>query len=155
MQAQVLAAHNELRTEFGLSPLRWDSGLANEAESYAKSLAERNEFSHSNTNAGENLWMGTRGQFALSEMVGGWSSEQRFFSPGVFPNVSRAGSWEAVGHFTQMVWPTTRSVGCGLASNGSDDFLVCRYWPAGNVVGDALPLASVRPNRVPSTHSRQ
>jgi hypothetical protein len=46
------------------------------------------------------------------------------------------------GHFTQLVWKDTTSVGCGRTEcNGRDDggapgwYLVCEYWPHGNVIG--------------------
>jgi hypothetical protein len=34
-----------------------------------------------------------------------------------------------------MAWRNTMTVGCALASNRDNDYLVCRYSPAGNVVG--------------------
>ena len=45
------------------------------------------------------------------------------------------------GHFTQLVWKQTRSVGCGRVDcNGKNGvegwFLVCEYWPPGNVGGE-------------------
>jgi hypothetical protein len=49
--------------------------------------------------------------------------------------VSRTGDWSQVAHYTQIVWPATQRVGCATASNRSNDYLVCRYLPAGNVVG--------------------
>ena len=42
---------------------------------------------------------------------------------------------DGCGHYTQVVWRNTREVGCAVARNGSDDFLVCRYWPSGNWMG--------------------
>lgn len=46
---------------------------------------------------------------------------------------------EATGHFTQLVWESTTSVGCGAVNCNSDSakgwFLVCEYNPPGNVVG--------------------
>jgi hypothetical protein len=46
------------------------------------------------------------------------------------------------GHFTQLVWKATDSVGCGRTEcdgKGGDEapgwFVVCNYYPAGNVVG--------------------
>ena len=45
------------------------------------------------------------------------------------------GDWSQVAHYTQIVWPSTERVGCATASNRSNDYLVCRYLPAGNVVG--------------------
>ena len=53
--------------------------------------------------------MGTHGAFSVEAMVGGWASEKRFFAAGIFPNVSRTGDWEDVGHYTQMIWPTTHA----------------------------------------------
>jgi uncharacterized protein YkwD len=137
--ARILAAHNAVRARAGVAALAWDPTLGQAAARYAMELALTNSFHHSNRNArlgtGENLWMGTHGAYSYEAMVGGWSSEQRYFVPGVFPAVSRSGRWEDVGHYTQMVWPTTTRVGCAVASNAASDFLVCRYATAGNVGG--------------------
>jgi hypothetical protein len=91
---------------------------------------------------GENLWMGTHGAFSVEAMVRGWASEKRFFAAGMFPNVSRTGDWEDVGHYTQMIWPTTTRVGCALASTPRIDYLVCRYATAGNIDGLAVGYAA-------------
>jgi hypothetical protein len=145
--ARMLAAHNRLRAASGAPALQWDAALGNAAARFAFELALTNSFHHSSPGArkgaGENLWMGTRGAFSYEQMVDAWTSEQRDFVPGVFPSVSRSGKWEDVGHYTQMVWPTTTRVGCALASNAANDFLVCRYSPAGNVLGRAVPYATV------------
>jgi hypothetical protein len=151
MPARILAAHNAVRAQFGVAPLAWDPMLANAAASYAMQLALTNTFQHSDRHArpgtGENLWMGTRGYYSYEAMVGGWSSERRYFMPGVFPAVSRSGNWEDVGHYTQMVWPTTTRVGCAVASNAASDFLVCRYSPAGNIDGRPVPYAAAGGSR--------
>jgi len=68
-------------------------------------------------------------------MVGLWVAEKRDFKPGVFPANSRTGDVEAVGHYTQLVWRRSSAVGCALAHGRAEDFLVCRYSTAGNVVG--------------------
>lgn len=141
--ARVLAVHNAARTQAGVAPLAWDAALGDAAARYAVQLALTNSFQHSDRRArpgiGENLWMGSRGAFSYEAMVGRWASERRDFVPGVFPAVSRSGNWETVGHYTQMVWPTTTRVGCAVASNARNDFLVCRYSPAGNVDGRPVP----------------
>jgi hypothetical protein len=142
----LLRMHNAARAAAGASRLTWDPQLEAEAAGYARYLASRNLFMHSSRSSradtGENLWMGTRGAFPIESMVGGWLSEGNKFRAGIFPAVSRNGNWHEVGHYTQMVWPQTRRVGCGLASNQSFDFLVCRYWPSGNVHGQ--PVGAVQ-----------
>ena len=144
--ARVLAVHNAARAQAGVTPLAWDPALGDAAAAYAVQLALTNSFQHSNRRArpgvGENLWMGTRGAFSYEAMVGRWASEQRDFMPGIFPTVSRSGNWETVGHYTQMVWPTTIRVGCAVASNARNDFLVCRYSPAGNIDGRPVPYVA-------------
>lgn len=135
----MLAAHNVERARAGLQPLAWDDALGMAAAAYARQLAFTGQFQHSNRQArlgsGENLWRGTHGAFSVEAMVDGLASEKRWFRPGTFPNISRTGSWEDVGHYTQMIWPTTRRVGCALASNARADYLVCRYSGLGNFDG--------------------
>lgn len=147
--ALALAAHNAARgAVVGLPPLQWDNALGAQAARYAFQLAISNRFEHSNdkirNGSGENLWMGTRRAFGVQAMVGDWVSERNYFRPGVFPVVSRTGNWRDVGHYTQIVWPTTQKVGCALATNAQADYLVCHYWPAGNVQGVAVGSAAVR-----------
>ena len=144
--ARVLAAHNAQRSQAGVPPLVWDNALGTAAAAYAQQLAMTGRFEHSDRSqrrgTGENLWMGTHGAFSIEAMVGGWASERRFFAPGTFPNVSRSGNWEDVGHYTQMIWPTTTRVGCALASTPRIDYLVCRYATAGNIDGRPVGYAS-------------
>lgn len=146
--ARMLTAHNAARSAVGLPPLQWDNALGTQAARYAFQLAISNRFEHSSAKArnstGENLWMGTRGAFGVQSMVADWISERNYFRPGVFPVVSRTGNWRDVGHYTQIVWPTTQKVGCALATNAQADYLVCHYWPAGNVQGVAVNPAAVR-----------
>ena len=137
--ARVLAAHNAERAQARVPLLAWDNALGSQAAAYAQQMALTGRFEHSNRRlrpgTGENLWMGTHGAFPIEAMVGAWASEKRWFAPGIFPNVSRSGSWEDVGHYTQMIWPTTLRVGCALASTPRVDYLVCRYSGAGNIDG--------------------
>jgi hypothetical protein len=141
--ARIVAAHNIERAKVGMPPLAWDPALAVGAAAYAQQMAMTGLFAHSNRQArrgiGENLWMGTRGAFSIEAMVGGWTAEKRYFVPGVFPNNSRSGDWADVGHYTQMIWPTTTHVGCAIASTARVEYLVCRYSPAGNIDGRSLP----------------
>jgi hypothetical protein len=140
--ARVLVAQNAERRSLGLRPLRWDPELAAAATAYAQEMAATGEWGHSDDgdrpDQGENLWMGTRGAFTAEDMVGDWIAEKKAFRAGVFPDVSATGNWADVGHYTQIVWADTDRVGCGLGSSQDDDYLVCRYAHAGNVMGEAV-----------------
>jgi Cysteine-rich secretory protein family len=144
--ARILAAHNAERGRASVAPLAWDNALGSAAALYAQQMAMTGRFEHSDRSqrrgTGENLWMGTHGAFSIESMVGGWASEKRFFAAGTFPNVSRSGNWEDVGHYTQMIWPTTTRIGCALASTPRIDYLVCRYATAGNIDGRPVGYAS-------------
>ena len=141
--ARILAAHNRERAAVGESPLAWDSTLAAGAASCARGLALTGTFAHSSrasrAGMGENLWMGSRGMFGIEQMIGTWTSEKRLFVAGIFPVISRTGNWASVGHYSQMIWPTTTRVGCALAAGRAADYLVCRYAPAGNIDGRRVP----------------
>lgn len=139
--ARILASHNQERERIGQPPLAWSPRLAAQAHEWAQSLASRGAFEHSRERfgAGENLWMGTSGYYQPEDMIGGFISEGRNFRPGQFPNVSRTGNWADVGHYTQLIWPATREVGCATARGRGNEVLVCRYFPSGNWVGQKVP----------------
>ena len=139
----MLAVHNRARADYGVAALSWNKRLATDAAQYARHMALTGRFAHDpqtgrKPRQGENLWMGTRNAFRYEKMVGLMVDERAQYRPGIFPEVSRTGRWWEVAHYTQLIWPTTKQVGCAMASNRRDDFLVCRYSPAGNVVGAVL-----------------
>lgn len=138
-RGRVLFEHNLAREEVGAPPLRWNADLAANAQLWADYLARTGRFEHAPENPrapqGENLWAGTRGYFSPEDMVNAWIRERRYFKPGTFPNNSRTGKVEDVGHFTQLAWRDTREVGCATARNAREDILVCRYAQAGNYAG--------------------
>jgi Cysteine-rich secretory protein family len=143
LRSAMMAGHNDARRRYGVAPLVWDDALARDAYAYAQILARTGRFEHDRQagripRQGENLFMGTRSAYSYSEMIRLLVAEGRYFRPGRFPDVSRTGSVSQVGHYTQIIWPTSQRVGCATASNRANDYLVCRYWPAGNVVGTML-----------------
>lgn len=139
--ARILQAHNAERARMGQPPLAWAPELAIAAAPWAVFLAQRDLLEHSqgDDETGENLAMGTTGAYTPEELIDGFIEEGREFRPGSFPNVSRTGHWEDVGHYTQLIWPDTQQVGCAMASGRNFDVLVCRYFPAGNVMGQRVP----------------
>jgi hypothetical protein len=137
---RLLNEHNRERDRTGVPRLVWNNRLAGEAQAWADELSRDGWLQHapddSTRGAGENLWMGSAGYFAPETIIDSFNEERSYYRPGTFPDVSRTGNWEDVGHYTQIVWRDTRQVGCAMARGARFDFLVCRYWPAGNWVGE-------------------
>ncbi len=139
----MVQTHNAARAAAGVEPLAWDDNLAADAQQWADYLATSNRFEHSNGDRGsdpegegENLFMGTEGAFSYQQMVKAWVDEKKYFVDGEMPNLSTTGDWDDVGHYTQIIWRSTRRFGCALANNGEDDYLVCRYSEPGNFMGE-------------------
>jgi uncharacterized protein YkwD len=139
-RAEMLRGHNDARRAVRQPPLRWNAELAADAQRYADTLARTRTFQHSREPRGtmpegENLWMGSSGQFSYAEMIGSWIDERRWFRRAALPRFSTTGRWSDVGHYTQIIWHRTTDVGCAMAENRTDEYLVCRYTPPGNVYG--------------------
>lgn len=137
----ILSAHNGERRAMGIAALAWDEGLAMEAARYADEMARSGQFRHSARTArvrpsGENLWMGPRRLYDYRVMMAAFLDERALFrTDKPMPDISRTGRWQDVGHYSQIIWRGTRAVGCALAEGRDNDYLVCRYFPAGNVFG--------------------
>ena len=129
--------NQEARDEVGVPRLEWSHELARDAQQWAQHLARLRRMEHAprdqRNGQGENLWMGYAGHYGAETMIGAFVDERQHFRNGNFPNVSRTGQWRDVGHYTQVIWRETQQVGCAVARGPTNDFLVCRYWPAGNV----------------------
>jgi hypothetical protein len=137
---RLLAAHNMERARMGVPALQWDPALAASARGWADELAATGRFEHSPDEPGkplqgENLWAGTPRGYSPEAMVGLWTAEKADYRPGTFPNNSRSGDVGRVGHYTQLIWSSSRRVGCATAVGSHEEFLVCRYSEAGNVIG--------------------
>lgn len=157
LRTVMLDAHNGERVSLGLPLLDWDEALAADAARYADDMARSGLFRHSPRAgraipSGENLWMGSPRLFAYQAMVGSFLEEKRLTRiAGKLPDMSSTGRWQDVGHYTQMIWRGTRKLGCALGEGANADYLVCRYFPAGNEFGkgpldpaDAAPMAQTQ-----------
>lgn len=132
--ARLLELHNSERAAVGAPPLQWNGTLAEHAQQYANELARTGQLAHApreGRTERENVSQG-RGGWSADKLARNWIAEKRNFVAGTFPNVSRTGNWYDVGHYSQIIWPTTVAVGCGMASGRGGSWLVCRYSPGGN-----------------------
>lgn len=140
----ILALHNRERMRLDQPPLVWNRTLAEHAARYARQIAAEGVARHDRTPfrrrvMGENLWHNPGRPLALTAGIEQMLAERIWFKPGVYPDISTTGDWAAPGHYTQIIWPTTRAIGCAAAQGWRGTMLVCRYSPPGNKDGVRLP----------------
>lgn len=145
----IVDAHNKLRTQAGLTEkLSYSSSLAASAQDWVNNLKRTNacQMRHSKPDGryGENLYWasalkwsdGRRDlQKVISEqVVDSWGSERADYD--YAHNHCKQG--KMCGHYTQMVWRSTTTVGCAVAvcENTKEQVWACQYQPAGNWVGN-------------------
>jgi recyclin-1 len=130
-RTSILNSTNFYRYEHSASYIYWNETLAE----YAQTYSEKCVWEHSHGAYGENL---ARGYPNVTSAVEAWGDERAEYD---FNASDPTGFTEQTGHFTQLVWKSTYSTGCGWTNcNGTNGlggvFLVCEYWPPGNIVGD-------------------
>lgn len=130
----LLERHNYWRADVGVhEKLEWSDELANLAADWALQLKRNNcGFEHRpNNQFGENLFKGTTGYYGPAEAVDAWASEKEDYH--YEKNKCKPG--KVCGHYTQIVWSTTKKVGCTKIACDGFDIWVCNYDPPGNWVG--------------------
>ena len=132
MMQQMLRLHNQLRATLKLKPLVWSDRVAATAQDWANALMISGHFAHRPKNRyGENLYE-TRGRRATAaDAFEAWSSEVKMYD--YKSNACHHGG--QCGHYTQIVWSSTRELGCGVARSPSREIWVCNYSPPGNYIG--------------------
>ncbi|RWA13894.1 hypothetical protein EKO27_g1223 [Xylaria grammica] len=123
----ILNSTNVYREAHNASEVVWNETLEAFAADYLDEVGAGCTFAHSGGPYGENLAIGYANATASVEA---WGDEGRKY------NFRKPGFSEATGHFTQLVWKNTTDVGCGRRLCGERGwYLVCEYWPRGNVIG--------------------
>ncbi len=126
----MLASHNAVRARVGVAPLAWSDRLAARSQEWADALLARRQFVHRpNSPYGENLFEITGSTVSSAQVVDTWASEARNY------DYSANGCRDVCGHYTQVVWSSTKLVGCAVARGGGREVWVCDYDPPGNWIG--------------------
>ncbi|CAB1112811.1 unnamed protein product [Ectocarpus sp. CCAP 1310/34] len=134
----LLDLHNEARCVHGADPLGWSDPVTSSAAEHAARLTDQctSSLFHSTTDQrygyGENLFMCWGTDTCYNHE---YAMEKLYVEEVQFGAVT-----DYIGHATQILWKSTKKVGCVLAqcTNGGTPytFLVCQYDPAGNMGGD-------------------
>jgi pathogenesis-related protein 1 len=154
--SRMTREHNNARANVvaaePLPALTWSPLLASEARRWADELARRCHGleHHTSPEYGQNIASrassGVDSSFSPAEAVAGWVAEGKCYRHGRYGTTDHCDKACAAelhspgcGHYTQVVWRTTRELGCAYASCGRDGMLVeywvCDYSPPGNIRG--------------------
>jgi len=144
----ALKIHNDARAEVGQSDLQWSGKLEREAKRYANLLARRDRgLKHDmKSKDGENLYMEYGWSMDEYEQSDESDSDDNYLGRASEAWLSERDeytydrvSWSNMntGHYTQMIWSSTQHVGIAYAiSESGTVYVVARYSPAGNIIGD-------------------
>ena len=139
----VLNAHNKYRAMHSAPPLTWNREIAQFTEAWCNKLKKMGKIIYSSRDdrdgRGENLYTKTHVSRRIftslnaaeqaEEAVERWYSEKDnydFSDPGYQANTA---------HFTNVIWKSTKQLGCGYAFTDDTYWTCCNYYPAGNVLG--------------------
>lgn len=139
-EAQLaLDFHNKARKDVGTTALQWSTELAKYAQEWADNLAKRGckmeHRPHEGTFKqihGENIFWGMGTEYSALDASKGWYDEIKDYKH----EPLNENNWSIAGHYTQMVWKNTTSVGIAKATcKGGETVIVANYDPAGNYIG--------------------
>jgi pathogenesis-related protein 1 len=144
---EMIAVHNRWRKSVGSPPLTYSVQLAKSAQVWANHLKQSNrcKMQHSKPDGdyGENLYWasaiewssGRREPQTVSpkEVVDSWAKERADYNH----KANSCSKGRMCGHYTQVVWKSTHTVGCAVAvcEDSHEQVWVCQYQPPGNWVG--------------------
>jgi hypothetical protein len=111
---KCLNMQSDARRNAGLSALVWDYNLANSAKEYAQKLSSLGYLTHSGGGEQMNLYVGST---SCTDAVTMWLDERKNYHGQKIVAPSN------YGHFTQILNPNARKVGCGEYRG----YVACRY----------------------------
>lgn len=147
----VVNVVNTFRALYCVPVVTWNTDIQKSAQSWSDTLAASNQFFHSDSGYGENLAMVgddsrvTDKTFAVVTSIRMWYNEYSSY------NYSSPSFSLQTGHFTQLVWKATTSIGVGVAKNSYNQLIVTmQFGPPGNVRGQfsdnvLLPCKDIPP----------
>jgi len=143
----ILDQHNNHRANSSAPDLSWSTDMANIAAQIASSCVYAHNTTAGGGGYGQNIGAGAEPSAVPAMITNEMYDNEIGFYPTPYGNDSPdMTNFEKWGHYSQIVWKSTTSVGCatqycpnGLANAGSGVspyFTVCNYSPPGNFAGE-------------------
>lgn len=120
----MLKGHNDKRSMHQAQKLAWNNTLFDYASKFTDKYDCSGVLKHSGGIYGENLALGYTPNGAISA----WYNEIHDYD---------FNTHNQYNHFTALIWNSTSQLGCAYkyCNPTWSDYIVCSYYPAGNVVG--------------------
>ncbi|XP_036000594.1 uncharacterized protein glipr2 isoform X2 [Fundulus heteroclitus] len=139
---EFLETHNAYRALHHAPPLEYNDELNEAAQKWADHCLKKMTLGHSNTDDGENVFYSQSTRIVKptgKEAVDAWYGEIKDY------DFSKPQHQPGTGHFTQVVWKSSKELGVGLATDGRTVFVVGQYREAGNVTNPGYYEKNVLP----------
>ena len=139
--AELVNTHNILRAKHGQYPLNKDKKLENLAKETANDslIAGTLKYGEAYRNGeyyGQNLYLGSGNPHTGKYVAEYWYSENIYYNYGI----GKSNNGATIGHFTQIIWKTTKKIGCAVSIGRwkiykESYYICCYYYPGGNLPG--------------------
>ena len=133
---RLLYWHNHARRYFKVKDLTRSSDLEKIAQDYAEYLVTHPEnlrknqtHTYKGSALGENIYVGENDNGIVELVIDAWYKESDLY-------YEDPKNYEVSAHFTQLVWKSTKLLGCGISCNKYKCYVVCKYYPAGNIINE-------------------
>lgn len=130
---ELLAAHNDARSEQKIAAVTWDCRLAELGQEWAnQSVYEHRD----NFTFGENIFVSGSSTEPIASVVKRWMLEK----PNWNNETATCADGKVCTHYAQVMWRATTSIGCGINRSATGKWkamVVCNYDPASKASGPA------------------
>jgi hypothetical protein len=127
---QTLDEHNKRRALHGVPPLKWSQECYKSAKKAADACQAQGKMFHNTLSGpsgrhGQNIYWCSAPGYSVKTAVDAWYREIGIY------NFNKPGFTHGTGHFTQLVWKATKSVGMAKSADGK--YTIANYFPGGNI----------------------
>ena len=141
LRQELLTAHNRYRKKHGVPLLQWSNKLTEGAKLWAEEVGRRREVrSFGSPEYGENIIVVDGENISGGVATDLWYDEIKNYS------FREPELCNKTGHFTQVVWASTRFIGAAkITTCDGRCIVIARYFPPGNIHEDLTK--NVKPTR--------
>ena len=127
----ILTRHNYYRKKHQVGKLSRDSKLEKIAQNAADIMKSNNNWYFTEEKY--------KGQYIGQNLFWSWGIDYGYgivdtwYNDGLIYDFNNQGWYSLTAFFTQLIWKSTKKLGCGVGCNGNECYGICVYYPAGNL----------------------